>query len=69
MQLSIPITLLLGLTVFFLVRKDELKTSHALLAVMLGFFLSTTAAASGINHVGAMIVTLFGGALVHGPGH
>lgn len=69
MQLSISITLLLGVTVLFLVRKDELKISHAIVVALLGFFLSTTAAAGGINGLGAMIATMLGGAIVHTAGH
>jgi hypothetical protein len=63
MRLSISLTLLLGLAVLFMVRKDDLKISHALLAILLGFYLSTTAAAGGIGRFGSMLATVLGGTL------
>jgi hypothetical protein len=65
MRMSISFTLLLGLAVFFLVRKDDLKITHALVAVLLGFFLAATAVASGIGRLSAMIATMLGGSLNH----
>ncbi len=63
MRLSIPITLLLGLTVLFMIRKDELKISHALLVVLLGFYLSSTTLSGRIGQLDAMIAGLLGGNL------
>ncbi|MGH6657529.1 MAG: hypothetical protein ACRDVE_20280 [Actinocrinis sp.] len=63
MRLSIPLTLLLGLTVLFLIRKDELKISHALLVVLLGFYLSSTTLAGRIGQLDTMIAGLVGGNL------
>ena len=63
MRLSIPITLVLGLIVLFMIRKDSLKTSHALAAVLLGFLLATTAVAGRIGQVDSMIAGLLGGNL------
>ena len=63
MHLSLPLTLLLGLGVFFMVRKDDLKITHAFLAILLGFYLSTTAAAGGIGRIGTMIASMLGGSL------
>ena len=63
MRLSIPITLVLGLSVLFLVRKDSLKATHALAAILLGFLLSTTALAGRIGQVDSMIAGLLGGSL------
>jgi hypothetical protein len=63
MRLSIPLTLLLGLGVLFLVRKDELKITHAVVAILLGFYLSATAAAGGIGRLGTMIASMLGGSL------
>lgn len=65
MRMSISITLLLGLAVLFLLRKDDLKVSHAIVAVLLGFFLAATAAAEGIGQLSAMIATMLGGSLNH----
>ena len=63
MHLSIPITLVLGLIVLLFVRKDDLKTSHAIVAILLGFMLSTTALAGRIGQVDSMIAGLLGGSL------
>ncbi len=63
MHLSIPVTLLLGLAVLFLIRKDGLKSSHALTAILLGFLLSTTMLAARIGQLDAMIASLLGGSL------
>lgn len=63
MRLSIPITLLLGLTVLFMIRKDELKISHAVLVVLLGFYLSSTALSGRIGQIDTMIAGLLGGSL------
>jgi uncharacterized membrane protein len=63
MHLSIPITLVLGLIVLLFVRKDDLKASHAIAAILLGFMLSTTALAGRISQVDSMIAGLLGGSL------
>lgn len=63
MRLSIPLTLLLGLAVLFFVRKDQLKITHAIVAVLLGFYLSASAAAGGIGKLGTMIASMLGGSL------
>jgi len=63
MRLSIPITLVLGLTVLIFVHKDSLKATHAIAAILLGFMLSTTALASRIGQVDSMIASLLGGSL------
>lgn len=63
MRLSISITLLLGLVVLFLVRKDELKITHAVLAILLGFFLSATVVAGGIAKLDTMVASMLGGSL------
>ncbi|HEU5353119.1 MAG TPA: hypothetical protein VFU65_01580 [Actinocrinis sp.] len=63
MHLSIPITLVLGVIVLLFVRKDDLKASHAIAAILLGFMLSTTALAGRIGQVDSMIAGLLGGSL------
>jgi len=63
MRLSIPLTLLLGLGVLFFVRKDELKITHAVVAILLGFYLAATSAAGGIGRLGTMIASMLGGSL------
>jgi hypothetical protein len=62
-HVSLPITLLLGLVVFFMVRKSELKASHALIAILFGFYLSATAVAARIGQLDTMIAGLLGGTL------
>lgn len=63
MRLSISLTLLLGLSVLFLVRKDSLKITHAVIAILLGFYLSATAAGGGIGKLGTMIASMLGGSI------
>ena len=63
MHVSLPITLLLGLAVLFLVRKADLKASHALIAILFGFYLSATAVAARISQLDTMIAGLLGGNL------
>jgi hypothetical protein len=62
-HVSLPITLLLGLVVLFLVRKAELKASHALIAILFGFYLAATAVAARIGQLDTMIAGLLGGTL------
>ncbi len=63
MHVSLPVTLLLGLAVLFLVRKAGLKASHAVIAVLFGFYLSATAVAARISQLDTMIAGLLGGNL------
>jgi hypothetical protein len=63
MHVSLSIALLLGLGVLFLVRKAELKASHALIAILFGFYLSATALAARIGQIDTMIAGLLGGTL------
>lgn len=63
MHLSLPITLVLGLIVLFLIRKDSLKATHALPVILLGFLLSSTVLAARIGQVDNLIVSLLGGSL------
>ena len=63
MRLSIPVTLVLGVTVLFLIRKDSLKATHAVAAILLGFLLSSTVLAGRIGQVGGLIAGLLGGSL------
>jgi len=63
MHVSLPVTLLLGLAVLFLVRRDDLKATHAVPAILLGFFLAATALAARIGQLDTMIAGLLGGTL------
>jgi hypothetical protein len=60
METSLPIALLLGLLVLFLVRKGELKAGHALVVMLFGFFLASTTAGAQIGHLSTVIAGLVG---------
>jgi hypothetical protein len=63
MQVSLPLTLLLGILVLFLIRKAELKVLHAVAVIMLGFFLASTVLAARIGQLDTMIAGLLGGSI------
>jgi hypothetical protein len=60
METSLPIALLLGLLVLFLMRKGELKIGHAIVAIMLGFFLASTSVGAQISQLNTMIAGMVG---------
>jgi uncharacterized membrane protein len=64
-QVSLPLVLLLGAFVLFLVRKAGLKVFHALIATLLGFYLSETFLAARIGQFNMMVADLFG--TLHSP--
>jgi hypothetical protein len=55
MILSLPVVLLFGILMFLLVRKGGLKLSHALIAMIFGFYLASTALAPQINTLDSTI--------------
>lgn len=61
MELSLPIAAMLGITVLFLVRRSGLKVSHAVVALLLGFYLYSTSFSSDITEFGSSIAGLIGG--------
>lgn len=61
MILSISGVVLLGIVVFIFFRKDGLKASHALVAVLFGFYLASTAIAPSIKTGGESLAGLLGG--------
>ncbi|WP_217141043.1 hypothetical protein [Streptomyces sp. AC627_RSS907] len=61
MVLSMSGVVLLGFVVFIFFRKDGLKGSHALIAVLFGFYLSSTAVAPSIKAGGESLAGLLGG--------
>jgi hypothetical protein len=63
MQLSLPITLVLGIVVLFLIRKSGLKIWHSLIVILFGFYLSATTAAVHIRQLDATVAGLLGGTL------
>jgi hypothetical protein len=65
MRLSLPLTLLFGLIVLLMVRKDGLKVTHAVVAILLGFYLSATSLGGGIGRISTMIASMLGGTVTH----
>ncbi|MEU5363833.1 hypothetical protein ABZ354_10150 [Streptomyces sp. NPDC005925] len=61
MILSISGVVLFGIIVFLFFRKDGLKASHAIVATLFGFYLSSTAIAPGIRAGGESLASLLGG--------
>ncbi|MFF8033157.1 MULTISPECIES: hypothetical protein [unclassified Streptomyces] len=61
MIVSISCVVLLGIVVFIFLRKDGLKTSHALVAMLFGFYLASTAIAPSIKAGGESLAGLLGG--------
>ncbi|MEU4656989.1 hypothetical protein AB0G32_24165 [Streptomyces sp. NPDC023723] len=61
MILSISGVVLLGVVVFIYFRKDGLKGSHAVVAMLFGFYLSSTAIAPSIKAGGESLAGLLGG--------
>lgn len=60
MKTSLPVVLLLGVLVLFLVRRDDLKITHALAVILLGFFLASTAAGAQLGRLDTMIAGFVG---------
>lgn len=58
MILSLPVVLLFGVLMFLLVRKGGLKLSHAVIAMVFGFYLASTALAPQINSLDSTIANL-----------
>lgn len=58
MILSLPVVLLFGVLMFLLVRKGGLKLSHALIAMVFGFYLASTTIAPQINSLDSTIANL-----------
>ncbi|MGW0604528.1 hypothetical protein [Streptomyces sp. NPDC002640] len=61
MILSISGVVLFGIVVFLFFRKDGLKASHAVVSVLFGFYLSSTAIAPSIKAGGESLASLLGG--------
>ncbi|GEC08907.1 hypothetical protein SSP24_65620 [Streptomyces spinoverrucosus] len=61
MILSISGVVLLGVVLFIFCRKDGLKSSHALIAALFGFYLASTAVAPSIKAGGESLASLLGG--------
>ncbi|MEV7342630.1 MULTISPECIES: hypothetical protein [unclassified Streptomyces] len=60
MALSISAVVLLAIIVFILVKKSGLKAPHAIVCVLLGFYLASSTVAPTINEVTTNIAGMIG---------
>ncbi|MFG2450539.1 hypothetical protein ACGFSG_14280 [Streptomyces sp. NPDC048512] len=60
MALSISAVVLLAIIVFILVKKSGLKAPHALVCVLLGFYLASSTIAPTINDLTTNIAGMIG---------
>ncbi|HET6358215.1 hypothetical protein ACFYW6_19155 [Streptomyces sp. NPDC002659] len=61
MALSISAVVLLAIVVFLLVRKSGLKGGHAVVCVLLGFYLASSSIAPTINELTTNVAGMIGG--------
>ena len=60
MALSISAVVLLAIIVFLLVKKSGLKAGHALVCVLLGFYLASSSVAPTINELTTNVAGMLG---------
>ncbi|MET7595303.1 hypothetical protein ABZS84_09670 [Streptomyces sp. NPDC005481] len=60
MALSISAVVLLAIIVFILVKKSGLKAAHAIVCVLLGFYLASSTVAPTINELTTNIAGMIG---------
>lgn len=61
MAVSVSVVLLLGITVVFLLRKSGLRPVHAVVCVLLGFYLAGTSIAPSIHDAGMSFAGIVNG--------
>ncbi|MEV5278308.1 MULTISPECIES: DUF2304 family protein [unclassified Streptomyces] len=61
MALSISAVVLLAIVVFLLVRKSGLKAGHAVVCMLLGFYLASSSIAPTISQVTSNVAGMIGG--------
>ncbi|MEU4731729.1 MULTISPECIES: hypothetical protein [unclassified Streptomyces] len=61
MALSISAVVLLGVIVFLLVRKSGLKAGHAVVCVLLGFYLASSTVAPTLSQLTNNVATMISG--------
>ncbi|MFD0023498.1 hypothetical protein [Streptomyces sp. NPDC058382] len=61
MALSISAVVLLAIVVFLLVRKSGLKGGHAVVCMLLGFYLASSSVAPTISEVTTNVAGMIGG--------
>lgn len=61
MAVSVSVVMLLGVAVVFLLRKAGLRPVHAVVCVLLGFYLAGTSLAPSIHDAGASFAGIVNG--------
>ncbi|WP_326688144.1 MULTISPECIES: hypothetical protein [unclassified Streptomyces] len=61
MALSISAVVLLAVIVFLLVKKSGLKGGHAVVCILLGFYLASSSIAPTINELTTNVAGMIGG--------
>ncbi|MFB7995036.1 hypothetical protein ACFC4G_19760 [Streptomyces sp. NPDC056002] len=61
MALSISAVVLFAIIVFILIRKSGLKAGHAIICVLLGFYLASSSIAPTISEITTNVAGMIGG--------
>ena len=61
LSLSISVVVLLAIVVFLLIRKSGLKGGHAVVCMLLGFYLASSSIAPTISEVTSNVAGMIGG--------
>jgi len=61
MTISLPAVVLLAVIVVLLIKKSDLKMGHAIVAILLGFYLRGTSLAPGIGQLAQSFAHLISG--------
>ncbi|GAA2401343.1 membrane protein [Streptomyces glaucosporus] len=61
MALSISAVVLLAIIVFLLIKKSGLKAGHALVCMLLGFYLASSSMAPTISELTSSVAGMIGG--------
>ncbi|MEV7087247.1 hypothetical protein AB0O07_15315 [Streptomyces sp. NPDC093085] len=61
MALSISVVVLLAIVVFLLVRKSGLKAGHAVVCMLLGFYMASSSIAPTISELTTNVAGMIGG--------
>ncbi|HSA50839.1 MAG TPA: DUF2304 domain-containing protein [Yinghuangia sp.] len=61
MAISVSVVLLLGIVTLFLIRKACLRPVHAVVCVLLGFYLASTSLAPSIHDAGMSFAGIVNG--------
>ncbi|MEV7870201.1 hypothetical protein AB0P17_29840 [Streptomyces sp. NPDC088124] len=61
MALSISVVVLLAIIVFLLVRKSGLKAGHAVVCMLLGFYMASSSIAPTISELTTNVAGMIGG--------